>query len=110
MSMRSSCQFRSDLSSILSCRLRSAVAAIMASVSVLLATTVGFAQSDKEATKVKHDDIVLTTARPDNLEIHITYYQSDVGKETPVVILLHAEGSNRQVWLGKTGWVRMVIA
>ncbi|MBT4867150.1 MAG: hypothetical protein HON53_18760 [Planctomycetaceae bacterium] len=104
MSMRSSCQFRSDSSGILSDRLRSAVAAIMASVSVLLATTVGFAQD--KATKVIHDDIVLTTARPDNLEIHITYYQSDVGKEAPVVILLHAEGSNRQVWLGNMGFAQ----
>ncbi len=104
MSMRSSCQFRSDSSSILSDRPRSAVAAIIAGVSVLLASTVGFAQANGKAKKVKHDNIVLTTARPDNVEIHITYYQSDVGKETPVVILLHAEGSNRQVWLGKTGF------
>lgn len=52
--------------------------------------------------KEVHDDIVLKTA--DNVDIHITYFQSDLGKETPVVILLHAEGSSRQAWISKGGF------
>lgn len=49
-----------------------------------------------------HDDIVLRTG--DNVDIHITYFQSDLGEETPVVILLHAEGSSRQAWTTKGGF------
>ncbi len=103
MSMRSNCRFHLNVSYTSACRLRSAIAAIFGVMSVLLATTTVDAQAQKPV-KIIHDDIVLTTARPDNLEIHITYYQSDLGKQTPVVILLHAEGSNRQVWAGKSGF------
>jgi hypothetical protein len=54
--------------------------------------------------KEVHDDIVLKTAAPDSIDIHITYFQSDQGKETPVVILLHGEGSSRQAWISKGGF------
>jgi hypothetical protein len=101
--MRSNCQIHSKSSSTPNCRLRSVFAAIFGVMSVLFATTIVHAQAQKPVRKL-HDDIVLTTARPDNVEIHITYYQQDLGKQTPVVILLHAEGSNRQVWAGKTGF------
>jgi pimeloyl-ACP methyl ester carboxylesterase len=45
---------------------------------------------------------VLTTQ--DDWPIHITYYQSDLGKETPVVMLLHMYGGNRRVWEGSDGF------
>lgn len=34
----------------------------------------------------------------DDWPIKITYYRSTLGKETPVIILLHMRGSNRIVW------------
>lgn len=77
---------------------------LMCGLSVLLTGGAAFAQDATPPMKVVHDDIVLSTARPDNWEIHITYFQSDRGKETEVVVLLHPEGGNRQVWLGKGGF------
>jgi len=44
-----------------------------------------------------------TLIAKDNWPIHITYYQSDDGKEAPVVVLLHTKGGNRLVWEGATG-------
>lgn len=43
-------------------------------------------------------DKTLTTK--DNWPIAITYYESKLGKESPVVILLHMRKSNRLVWKG----------
>jgi pimeloyl-ACP methyl ester carboxylesterase len=47
---------------------------------------------------------VLTTE--DDWPVHITYYQSGLGKETPVVILLHMYGGNRLVWDGDDGFAK----
>ena len=41
-------------------------------------------------------DMSLTTR--DNVQIGITYYNSTLGKNAPVVIMLHMKGSNRLVW------------
>ncbi len=40
----------------------------------------------------------------DGWQIAMTYYRSDVGKEAPVVILLHGERGNRLVW--KAGFAK----
>ncbi len=61
------------------------------------------AQAQKDGPKkIVHDDIVLTTK--DDWAIHLSYYQSDGGKETPVVMLLHVYGGNRLVWEGDGGF------
>lgn len=39
-----------------------------------------------------------TLVTQDGWRIHITYFNSTKGKESPVVILLHDEGENRLVW------------
>lgn len=67
---------------------------------ILASNGVATAQSD-DLKQIVHDDIVLTTK--DNWGIHLTYYQSDRGKETPVVVLLHVYGGNRLIWEGAGG-------
>jgi hypothetical protein len=42
------------------------------------------------------EDKVLTAI--DGWQIHITYFKSTLGKDAPVVILLHNKGGNRLVW------------
>ena len=54
------------------------------------------AQTDKKTKPTIKADIVLNTR--DGWAIHIDYFQSGGGRETPVVVLLHGEGGNRQVW------------
>jgi hypothetical protein len=83
-------------------RRRAWATVVLSGISVLLFVGKVFAQDSAKPIYFTHDDIVLTTA--DNWEIHVTYLQSDQGKETPVVVLLHREGGNRQVWLGKEGF------
>ena len=83
-------------------RWRAWAAGLLGGVSVLLFTGDLFAQDSTKPVKDKHPDIVLTTK--DNWEIHISYFQSGAGKETPVVVLLHRERGNRRVWLGKGGF------
>src|SRR5687768_8980028 len=63
-------------------------------------THVAFAQvaSKPPAPVVKTD--TLTTG--DGWSIPITYYQSGLGKDASVIILLHGEGGDQLVWKQKT--------
>ena len=61
---------------------------------LLLSDSAG-AQQKKPVVK-KVENRVLNT--PDGWQIHITYFKSLVGKEAPVVLLLHQRGGNRLVW------------
>lgn len=62
---------------------------------------VAFAQATSKppAPVVKTD--TLTTG--DGWSIPITYYQSGLGKDAAVIILLHGEGDNQLTWTQKTG-------
>jgi len=58
-------------------------------------------------TKKKRGTILDTTLTArDGWPIAITYYASTLGKETPVVILLHNRNSSRLVWKGTKGFAR----
>ncbi|MGZ0164753.1 MAG: alpha/beta hydrolase [Planctomycetales bacterium] len=60
-----------------------------------LGTTTAVSQDDA---KIKAEGVpgVLTTA--DRWDIHYTYWESPMGKEAPVIILLHGKGQARLVW------------
>ncbi|MGC1274558.1 MAG: alpha/beta fold hydrolase [Planctomycetaceae bacterium] len=79
--------------------MNSKLTATLCSALVLAATGVSFAQQGgaSPASKGVEDQKLRT---PDGWTIPITYYRSANGKETPVVIMLHGKGGNRQVWKG----------
>ncbi len=52
----------------------------------------------------------MTLVTNDGVTVHITYYKSNVGKEAPVVILLHEKGGNRFVWQSKNGLAEQLQA
>lgn len=62
-------------------------------VLAILTTSVTYAQAVKQKDPVPG---VVTTA--DGWDIHYTYWESPMGKEAPVVILLHGKGQARLVW------------
>lgn len=82
-----------------SCRML--LCGLLAGGMALFASPVAFAQATSKPKEpvVKKD--TLTTA--DGWMIPITYYQSGLGKDAAVVILLHGEGDNQLVWTQKTG-------
>ncbi|MFN0198059.1 MAG: alpha/beta hydrolase [Planctomycetaceae bacterium] len=54
------------------------------------------AQDEKEKKEPRVENKTLTTE--DEWPIHITYYSPGGGDDTPVLVLLHMKGSNRQVY------------
>lgn len=71
---------------------------ILATVAITvcgLGTTPAVSQDDS---KQKEEGVpgVVTTA--DNWDIHYTYWESPMGKDAPVIILLHGKGQARLVW------------
>lgn len=71
------------------------IATAVAAISVCsLSTTIAFSQDDEK--KAEGVPGVVTTA--DNWDIHYTYWESPMGKEAPVVILLHGKGQARLIW------------
>jgi pimeloyl-ACP methyl ester carboxylesterase len=66
-----------------------------AAIAVCLSgASVALSQDDDE--KAKGVPGVVTTA--DGWDIHYTYWESPMGKEAPVVILLHGKGQARLIW------------
>jgi hypothetical protein len=59
-----------------------------------------FAQAGTKAPMATVKEDTLKTA--DGWSIPITYYQSPLGKDAAVVVLLHGEGENQLVWTQKT--------
>lgn len=59
------------------------------------------AQKSAEVKSSEPEAKVLTTS--DGVNIHITYYRSLRGKESPVVVLLHGKDGNRFIWQGQDG-------
>lgn len=57
----------------------------------------GFAQGTKKKRDLQppRNETLLTR---DNVNIHITYFKSSMGSESPVIILLHMKDGNRFVW------------
>lgn len=49
-----------------------------------------------------------TVTTKDNVPIRITYYKSSLGKEAPVVVLLHMKDGNRFAWQGAGGFAEML--
>jgi len=71
---------------------------ILATVAIVicgLGTTTAVSQDDA---KLKAEGVpgVVTTA--DRWDIHYTYWESPMGKDAPVIILLHGKGQARLVW------------
>lgn len=62
---------------------------------LVLAAVPVFAQGTKTAKKVTTNEMVTTA---DGWQIPFTYYKSTLGRDAPVVILLHMKGSNRNEW------------
>jgi pimeloyl-ACP methyl ester carboxylesterase len=58
----------------------------------------GPAQAQGKAARKVVDKVLLAK---DGVGIAVTYYQSTLGKDAPVVIMLHMKGSNRLVWKTK---------
>ena len=54
------------------------------------------AAQDAGSKQLVVEDRSLTTR--DGWRIHMTYFQSNAGKEAPVVLLLHGKGGNRMIW------------
>lgn len=61
---------------------------------MLISTCPAYAQGT--AKKGSSEDKSLRTK--DGHEIKVTYFKSTAGPDTPVVVLLHGKGGNRQVW------------
>jgi len=70
--------------------------ALLAIIFCLMAVSSVPAQSQTPKVDLTKQDKVLTAK--DGWQIYATYYPSDKGENAPVVILLHAKGSSRQVW------------
>ncbi len=79
--------------------LRTVLFGVALGLAVCSSSVVVFAQAVKAPVAVVKTD-TLTTA--DGWTIPITYYQSTLGKEAAVVLLLHGEGNNQLVWTQKT--------
>ena len=70
---------------------------LTATLATLLSLTVlATAQAQDDDKKLEGVPGVVTTA--DGWDIHYTYWESPMGKEAPVVILLHGKGQTRRVW------------
>ncbi|QDT62875.1 alpha/beta hydrolase [Calycomorphotria hydatis] len=72
-------------------------------VAVCFAVTVLGFLSSSEATaqeKAVKEVIERSVRTDDGWVLPVTYYQSDAGKETPVVVLVHGEKGNRVMWKG----------
>lgn len=70
------------------------VLAALAISTCSLSTTIALSQDD--ADKTEGVPGVVTAA--DGWDIHYTYWESPMGKEAPVVILLHGKGQARLIW------------
>lgn len=70
------------------------LAAVAAIAVCLSSASVAWSQDDEKKTEGVPG--VVRTA--DGWEIHYTYWESPMGKEAPVVILLHGKGQARLVW------------
>lgn len=70
------------------------VVAALAVISISLNANVAVSQDD--AKKENGVPGVVTTV--DGWDIHYTYWESPMGKEAPVVILLHGKGQGRLIW------------
>tara|TARA_R110002072_G_scaffold295170_1_gene465909 strand:+ start:22414 stop:23379 length:966 start_codon:yes stop_codon:yes gene_type:complete len=57
--------------------------------------TTAFSQSDA---KEKAEGVPGVVTAADGWDIHYTYWESPMGKEAPVVILLHGKGQARLIW------------
>jgi len=68
-------------------------ALLLTTVSGLISVPAACAQNDEKLEGVPG---VVTTR--DGWDIHYTYWESPMGKEAPVVVLLHGEGQSRLVW------------
>lgn len=75
------------------CRVR--LLAVLAAALASLQTTAAWSQADGEKRLVTEDRVV---PAKDNWPLHFKYYKSLLGKEAPVVVLLHGKGGNQLVW------------
>src|SRR5688500_14482005 len=73
---------------------------------VMSTASVLFAQAGVKSSAPKTQK--LTTG--DGWSIPITYYQSSLGKQAAVILLLHGEGDNQLVWTQKTGLAARLLA
>jgi pimeloyl-ACP methyl ester carboxylesterase len=49
-----------------------------------------------------------TLVTSDGVNLHITYYPSEKGKDAPVVVLLHGKDGNRFIWQSDDGFAEML--
>ena len=59
-----------------------------------------WAQGSKDKKEKDADVSERTISTDDNVDLKLTYYSSRIGKEAPVVILLHGKGGQRRQWDG----------
>jgi pimeloyl-ACP methyl ester carboxylesterase len=71
------------------------VAAVLAMMALGLSPNAAMSQDDADQ-KAEGVPGVVTAA--DGWDIHYTYWESPMGKEAPVVILLHGKGQARLIW------------
>lgn len=62
-----------------------------------IAPVPAWAQAKAEKTEIAAPE-PMTLLTKDGVNIHITYYKSNAGAETPVIVLLHMNEGNRFVW------------
>lgn len=76
---------------------RMSVAVALTGITVFSASSLPAQQNAKKTVEEK------TLITGDRWPIHITYFQSALGKDAPVVVLLHSKGRNRLVWRADSG-------
>jgi len=72
-----------------------AIVAALAMMAFGLSTNVAVSQDDA---KQKAEGVPGVVTAADGWDIHYTYWESPMGKEAPVVILLHGKGQARLIW------------
>ncbi|MFN0054560.1 MAG: alpha/beta hydrolase family protein [Planctomycetales bacterium] len=83
------------------CGLILALAALFAGVALLPASA-GAQQKKKAEDQYPPEN--KTEKTKDGGTIHFTYYRSLLGKNAPVILLLHQKGGNRLIWQGQGGF------
>ena len=75
----------------------------MSRFGITLATLVAVlaVATDADAQTKDADDVKLTTPR--GVRLAATYFESSEGKDSPVIVMLHAEGGNRKKWAAIAG-------
>lgn len=69
-------------------------------LSLISCTSSGWAQGTKDKKDKDVEVSEKTISTEDNVDLKLTYYSSRMGKESPVIILLHGKGGQRRQWDG----------